>query len=526
MECSVCEREITARRKGLCGSCVQASLYKPRIDKVQAILSNEKAHAHVEAVVRPGNDGVLAALPEDADWDAITVGISTYGNRKAEAEKERMELRIEDISEKAKELQQQIEDHKRYVAEQKKLHQSRREAIKSGRGELARHRTEATGPVQADIKKAKRQLEKMHTRTAEAREYLCKEVGTLCGLQRAKDSKGKSLFYLAGLPMPNLKDLNALSGRLRGDRFGVLDDNRPVAEPHELVSASFDNVCLFLGVCCYYLSVRMPAEIILPTVDFPHSAVMQREASYKAGELRYPGTPSNNPSPAQSRTLVAGSERGKPRPLQLRKQLLALQTHNSKTYELFLEGAMLLAYDIAWLCRTQGITEGTPSFDDVCDIGRNLYSLAGPRSRPGLDRRATGATNKTDTGTGNQFGRFSHASVTHALAGHGGIAIFAPDAWRVSVTTLTDKLKSYLRSEASRSEWHVVDYKEWNNMEHDPAVMVGDTSAPRRPENARGPAMSVMTVSPHDGADDDEAPPTAKGGSGWTKLRGRGGGDA
>lgn len=529
MDCSVCKRSITARQTPVCASCVQASLYKPRVDQVQAILSNEKAHTHVEAVVRPGNDGVLAALPEDADWDAITAGISTQSHGRVKAEKDGIELRIESISDKARELQQQIEEHKRYVAEQKQLHQSRRDDIASERHKLAKRRTQALEAVHTDIKRAKRHLEKMHTRTADAREYLCKEVAMLCGLQRSKDKKGRSEFYLAGLPIPNLKDLNSLNGRFRGDKLGRLE-GKSVAETHELVSASLDNVCLFLGICCYYLSVRLPAEIVLPSVDFPHSALMQREASYKAGELRYPGIGSNNSSPAQSRMLSAVGERGKPRLLQLHKQLTQLQTQDHKTYGLFLEGAMLLAYDVAWLCRTQGVVDGTPSFDDVCDLGRNLYSLAGQRARPSLERRTTATSNKTDAGTSTvQFGRFSHASAAQSLAGHEGSAMFAPDAWRVSVTTLTDKLKAYLRNEAARSEWHIIDETEWDDvLEHEQVVMVGGASVMKRPDNAKGPAMSVMTVSPHDGADDSSERKTsetskARGSSGWTKLRGRGG---
>ena len=193
---------------------------------------------------------------------------------------------------------------------------------------------------------------------------------------------------------------------------------------------------------------------------------------------------------------------------------------------------MLLAYDIAWLCRTQGVVDGTPSFDDICDIGRNLYAFAGKDIRPALDRRTTATSNNTaNEPTRNvQFGRYSHNSSKHSLAGHEGTAVFAPDAWRVSMTTLTDRLKSYLRNEAGKAEWHIIDDTEWDDvLEHEQAVMIGGASMMKPLSNAKGPAMSVMSVAPHDGADDSsDAKSVAgkvkgKGSSGWTKLRGRGG---
>lgn len=528
MSCGVCQQTASARRKPVCISCAQALLLEPRLSLAEALLSREKSHTHVEAVVRPGNDGILAALPEDADWDAITSAISSRSHERARTEKDAIEIRLESISEKAKELQQQVEDHKRYIAEHQKLHQQRRAAITSERQELAKRKSQAFEPVQAAIKRANRHLDKIHTRTADAREFLVKEVGALCGLRHVQDKKGRSEFYLDGLPIPNLKDLNCINGRIRGDKVGRLS-GQPLSEPHEVISASLDNVCLFLGVCCYYLSIRLPAEVILPHDDFPHSALMQREASYRVGEVRYPGIGSTSSSPAQSRTLHSESERGKARLVQLHRPLTHLQKQDPKTYALFLEGTVLLAYNIAWLCRTQGVVVGTPSFDDICDLGKNLYALAGKDSRHPLERRNTSdkANAAKKESSSMQFGRFSHISANGFLAGHQGLEMFAPDVWRVSVTTVTDRLKSYLSKEASRSEWHYIEDTEWDDvLEHEQAVMVGGASVIKRPIDAKGPAMSIMSVAPHDGAEAGDAKANAsqaKSNSGWTKLRGRGG---
>lgn len=527
MECGICQKDASEQRRLVCVSCVQAEIYRPRVQQVQTRLSHEKSHTLVEAVLRPGNDGVLAALPEDADYDAITAGIATQSHRRAKVEREAVDLRIETITEKAEELRRQVEDHKRFITEQKQLHQQKRDGIATKRQELNKRKAKALEPVQAVIRRTNRQLEKIHAKTSTSRQFLCETVGVLCGLQHVKDRKGRSEYFLDGLPIPNLKDLNVLNGRLRGERLGR-QTGQPVVESHELISASLDNVCLFLAVCCYYLLIRLPAEIVLQDRDFPHAALMQREASYKAGELRYPGVGSSNTSPAESRALPADGERGKPRILQLHKPLLQLQKQDHKTYEKFIEGAMLLAYNVAWLCRAQGGLSHTPSFDDACDIGGNLYRLVNRDADPLPKRRAISTSKKAELNPSSHttLGQYSHASAWSSLAGHEGSTMFAPDVWRVSVTTLTDRLKAYLRTEAARSEWHIIDDTEWDDVqEHEQAVMVGGASMLRQPLNAKGPAMSIMTVLPHDGAEDATAAAgKGKGSSGWTKLRGRGGG--
>lgn len=535
MECDICQRPFSARRHPFCVSCARAKIFPSRIDQVQALLNREEKHRVVEAVVRPGNDGVIAALPENADWDAITAGINQRSHERAQTEKESADGRLARISEGVKELKEQIEDHKRYIAETKESNQKRREAIALQKHELEKRKAPLLEPVQAAIRKANRHLGKQRNRTAEAREYLCKEVGALCELHRMKDRKGRYEYYLNGLLIPNLKDLNCINGRIRGEKLAKVS-GPSATEAHELISASLDNICLFLGICCHYLSTRLPAEIVLPHADFPHAALMQRDTSYKAGDIRYPGLGSSHTSPAQSRILSASVERGKARLPQLDRPLLLLQKQDNKTYGLFLEGVMLLAYDIAWLCRAQGVVEDSPSFDDVCDIGRNIYALAGKDDkdgdgdapRPSLPKRTTTATTTTATSTAKpsvqpDFGRYSHASAQHSLAGSSGHALFAPDAFKVSLTTLTDRLKAYLRNEAAKSEWDIIDTTEWNDvLEHEQAVMVGGRPVNGK-EKGKGPDMSVMTVA-EEGEQGGKAPlPGDAPMKGWTKIRGRGG---
>lgn len=541
MECSICSRGFSARRKPCCGSCAQATLYGPRVEQAAALLGREKAHTHVEAIVRPGNDGVLAALPEDADWDAITSGIKTYSFDRARGEHDAAEARIRDISEKAKLLRQQIEDYKAFASKRKEENGHRRKDMEIERSQLEKHKQRALEPVHLATRKAGHRLDKIHKRTIEAREHLCREVSSLSGLRRVKQQDGSAEYRLGGILLPHLKDLNGINGKLQLESIETPSGTKLLAEPYELVSASLDNVCRFLGICCHYLSIRLPAEIILPHNDFPHAAILPRDSSYQSGSIPYPKSGSSQtPSPTASRVLSGSSNLSRPRLLQLDRALPQLQKEDEKARSFFLEGVALLAYDVAWLCYSQG-SDTFKTYEDALAIGRNLHQLfPGKEShhppRPSLNRNISTAANVNERASSPAtsiprptFGTHSHASTRHNLAGHEGFELFHPyenTDWNISLIKLSDKLKASLRNEIARTEWHFVNDKEWDDeLEEEQPVLVGGAM---RAYDTKGPAMSVLSVKPSDGMDDEDsfaggAAAKAKGNSGWMKIRGRGG---
>jgi hypothetical protein len=529
MECGICAKAFDARREPFCTSCARAKLYGSRIEQAAALLGREKAHTHVEAVVRPGNDGILAALSEDADWDAITAGVKTNSVQCAKEEREAIEKKVRDITDRAVQLRKDIEEYKSLLESRKEANERRRAQLAVQQEQLDKEQARVTEPIHAAVRKARHRLNKVHSRTIDARELLCGGASSVSSLKKTKLPDGKTQFLLRGIPVPSLKDLNGFKDRLNTETLDQTSGTTLLTEPHELISASMDNVCRFLGLCCHYLSVRLPAEIIQPHNDFAHAAILPIASSYKPYLPTYPGSPPSNSE--NTAKIVPSSDVSKPRLLQLDRPLPQLQKEDSKAAALFIEGVSLLAYDLAWLCRAQGVGP-LNAFDEICDLGRNLHQLfPGKDGKDGkvrspLNRNISTATGKpersiAETEDGKpKLGSYSHGSSRNSLAG--------PDSedqlpeWKLSITKFVDQLKSYLRNEAARAEWHIVDDTEWDEeLEHEKPVMVGGMR--------RSPAMSVMTVKPSDG-DDDVMGPTnaagaAKGNSGWTKVRGRGGED-
>lgn len=520
MECGICMREYGTRRKPLCVVCVQAALYGPRVRQATALLDREKSHTHAEAIVRPGNDGVLASLPDDADLDAITAGIKKHSYDRARAEREAAEHRLAQILDHAKGLKSEMEEYKRMIETRKEKVEQRRKDLATRRSELDKQRSRAMDPVQATTKKTSQRLDRTRHKIVEARSLLCREAASASNFQRRRGSEGKSVYMLGGIAIPDLRLLNA---KTQAAHRKTAVGGRVIEEPHDSVSESFDNVARLLNLCAHYLSVRLPAEIILPHEDFPRAMIMPEKSSYKLKNMPFPGlTTSQSSSPAASRVLDRNQPR--PRPLWLDRPLAQLSKEDKKSYDLYVEGITLLAWNVAWLCKTQGI-DNINSYEDACNIGRNLYQLLQSRrgqQRPSLDRRDTATSGKNTPTQDLRLGLFSHASATHNLASAAGLDLLKD--WKmVSSARFADKLRANLLAEISGAEWDFLEEKEWDeDREEERPVMVGGS---RRPQESKYAAMSVISVKPSDGAEDEDLGSASdakrKGKSGWMKVRGR-----
>lgn len=281
------------------------------------------------------------------------------------------------------------------------------------------------------------------------------------------------------------------------------------------VTACLGNVCRLLMTCSHYLSIRLPAEIILPRTDFPHPSIMSLQASYQDKDSAPHPTHGFFSSPASSRHLP-GKSKPKLRLLYLDRPLPHLAKEDPATYNLFIEGIVLLAWNIAWLCRSQGVTLGE-DWEHVCDMGRNLFQLfladhpEGTEKQRRSSQPATGTSTPSQEASTPRFGDFSHASSHKNLAGPEGTEWMR--TWRIpSLARIIDKVKSHLLTEMSGAEWELLDEQEWNEeREDEQAVLVGGANPPS--ESRIG--MSLMTA-----VDETES---RRGGSGWTKVKSRSG---
>jgi hypothetical protein len=291
----------------------------------------------------------------------------------------------------------------------------------------------------------------------------------------------------------------------------------------------------------HYLAVRLPAEITLPHRDYPLPTIFPLPSSYKHKDVPFPSTPgqSSSNSPTSSRHPAEPSTQPRPRPLFTNKPLPLLSVEDPSGYSLFVEGVILLAYDVAWLCKSQGIPVGEDSsFEDICQIGRNLHNLLiGSRPRPSPSSRTPSAqSTPTKNGTNENtnegkkspppppiMGKYSHGTA-HSFLGKADGSEFIR-SWKLpNPMKLADRLKAKLMSEVANAEWEVLDENAWavDDEIRDDGVVIGERKEDGHGGLALGMQsfMSMRTVL--DGVEmvggEGERKP---GTSGWTRLKPR-----
>lgn len=197
-----------------------------------------------------------------------------------------------------------------------------------------------------------------------------------------------------------------------------------------------------------------------------------------------------------------------------------LAKEDPAAYGLFVEGITLLAWDIAWVCQSQGLPIGRTSWEDSCAMGKNLWQLlvadplvpwtqphstpfagsAMPRPLPPHLPAPHGAIS-----TPVQLGHFSHGTAHSFLAAANGSQYMQDWPWQ-SPFPVIDKVKAMLLSERTGAGWEILEGNEWE-----------EAPAPRATgKDGRG------TGEDEGAAEGVEADSKARGTSGWTKLKSRG----
>lgn len=292
------------------------------------------------------------------------------------------------------------------------------------------------------------------------------------------------------------------------------------------MSTSLAHVAHILMLASHYLAIRLPAEIILPHRDYPRPTIFSVAASYRHGEVPFPGSAVPAQVPADS---------PHPRPLFIDRPLPTLAKEDPATYALFVEGVVLLAYNIAWACCSQGVAFGDRnSYEDVCNMGQNLWRLligdqlhrkSVEPAFPTSHGHADGNTKEDavdDIGRHKpRIGRWSHGA-THTFLGSVDGTEFSRGFKLLSPTKLVDRLKKRLASEVPILEWERIEANEVRAMDWEAG---GELVKGRQQGNSGQGSFGVESVATTQrggagtGALDDGS--RASGTSGWTKLKHR-----
>lgn len=302
-------------------------------------------------------------------------------------------------------------------------------------------------------------------------------------------------------------------------------------------------IARLLVLTSHYLSLKLPAEIVLPHRNQPSTTIYAPSGSYLSQKSNSMPFPSSSHSSSTGGADKSQFRLPQSRPLSVDKSLPKLAVEDFRTYSLFLEGVTWLAWDLSWLCRTQGLNLALESWEEVCDIGKNLWQLflAPSAQTAALTRAFTGpeipssfkATKdapKTTIQRTKSFpvlGHYSHGTVHSFLAASEGMEFMR--VWKLSTpTAVMDKVKASLLGEMTNAEWEVLEKKEWDDTLHDPTDTNPNAEQGHRLARDSPSTGSMAAEDPprYNGAHPTtstrvESSNRSKGTSGWTRLKTR-----
>ncbi|KND91231.1 hypothetical protein TOPH_03980 [Tolypocladium ophioglossoides CBS 100239] len=476
MDCDICHRGHDAQRLPfLCAVDARNQIYDGRIKNLQLFFENEKLQRDANDVAadtaRPGKDAMDLAL----------------------AQQHLAEDRTDQILAVADRLREEI--------------QAARDEAKARRAALARRKSDLASAADGLQERRARQQHELDKSTqmarfrwsqgaenmARTRSFLCTEAIRLYGLKRTrKGAAGRYEYHIGRIPVVDLTSMDSLTP--------------------EVISTSLAHVAHILMLVSHYLAIRLPAEITLPHRDYPRPTIFNLSSSYQHGPVPFPSGPASTTSSSQPRDPDSHHV-PRPRPLFVDKPLPQLSKEDPPTYSFFLEGATLLAYDVAWLCSCQGVSIGDKgSFEDMCHMGRNLYTFLLAAQLQGYESLSVKTIagkrgNVEDEGADSQanwIGRYSHGTMYYFLGGVEGTD-FARTFKLPSPMKLADRLKKKLLSDAPAADWEVLDDEAWK-VDEGP--------------NEDGAVHGVSGVV-HQAKDLEGKASPRTGSNGWTKVKHR-----
>ena len=211
MQCEICHRQASSRLPFNCTLCARDFLHESRIRLAQILLHTESLGKEVEQKV----GGVSRKEGVRSSVGIKTLDLNpTWTIHRAVSDQFASEGNTQTMLNHVEALRVETQKIKAEIAARKERLQRRRTEFASAKQELSQSQASAVESVDKGIKRTEHRWDVMHNKTAESRLFLCREVALLYGLHQRKRKKGSSVrdvYFIGGVPIPDLRDLNSMS---------------------------------------------------------------------------------------------------------------------------------------------------------------------------------------------------------------------------------------------------------------------------------------------------------------------------
>lgn len=209
MSCHICD-STHSRLLFLCPTCARNRLYQLRLETTRALLEKEHLGKQIEATVARVDLEARHREPGDRHSESNCQGSRAWSLQLTSSKQAASSSRREDLSRNIEALKEEIRVKKAGLAGRRATLSRRRADAESAQYQL-KEREEATlTGVQNTAKRTEHLWHSLHSKTAEARIFLCREAAHLYGLRPKKPEKGdrRQLYMLGGMPIMDLRDMN------------------------------------------------------------------------------------------------------------------------------------------------------------------------------------------------------------------------------------------------------------------------------------------------------------------------------
>ncbi|GFF92550.1 conserved hypothetical protein [Aspergillus lentulus] len=214
MNCPICSRVSNSRLRFYCPTCACNKLYTLRIDNARVLLEKEALGRQLEKALLHQTSTLSHRRSEECSTQSPNKVPSPQDvlqiiNAKAESSIRRKELALQ-----IQQLKSEIKDRQLGISQRRLTLARRRSDAESSKFQLESREIALLCGVQNTIKRTEHLWHSLHSKTAEARIFLCREVANLYSLRQWIKQDGgemKETYVVGGVPIIDLRDLNGKS---------------------------------------------------------------------------------------------------------------------------------------------------------------------------------------------------------------------------------------------------------------------------------------------------------------------------
>lgn len=211
MICDICFRAPNSRLPFYCPTCARNQLYQLRVENARVLLEKGSLGQQIEDAIGRG-ESQEEPTEQDRTPPRLEDGAARrWAHRTATTKQVESAARTRELNDRIKSLKSEIKDKQTEISQRKAVLARRHSDAESAKYQLAQREDATLAGIQNTTKRTDHLWNSLHSKTAEARIYLCREAANLYGLRKKvvdKDGARKDVYVVTGVPIVDLRDMN------------------------------------------------------------------------------------------------------------------------------------------------------------------------------------------------------------------------------------------------------------------------------------------------------------------------------